>query len=137
MKKTLCILHLEDDNLAWQLVCFHLERQGIHCESRRVETKGAFIEALEKGGFDLILSDISIPGFDGMSALSIASWMRPEVPYIFVSGHPDEGLAAEALMKGASGYVLKSDVTKLALAVRRATGGSGEPAGDVPGGQNT
>src|SRR4051794_4434575 len=69
---------------------------------------------------DLILSDFTLPGFDGAIALLIANSRRPEIPFIFVSGTIGEERAVEALKCGATDYVLKDRLLRLGAAVRRA-----------------
>ena len=84
--ETLRILDLEDDPLDAELVRESLAGGGISCEITRVQTRDAFVAALEGGGFDLILSDYSLPSFDGLSALELTKELSPEVPFILVSG---------------------------------------------------
>ncbi|MGH2709550.1 MAG: diguanylate cyclase domain-containing protein, partial [Actinomycetota bacterium] len=87
---------------------------------QRVETRVALVQALEREGWDLILSDFSSPAFDGLAALRLARKQRPEVPFIFVSGTLGEEAAIGALKYGATDYVLKSRLSKLAPAVVQA-----------------
>ena len=79
-----------------------------------------FIAALEQGGFDLILADYSLPSFDGLSALKIARSGWPQLPLIFVSGTFGEEVAIEALKIGATDYVFKTRLSRLAPSVERA-----------------
>src|SRR5262249_29476084 len=75
---------------------------------------------LQKGGFELILADYTLPLFDGISALRIAQEICPQVPFIFVSGTMGEELAIEALKQGATDYVFKTRLSRIAPSVRRA-----------------
>jgi PAS domain S-box-containing protein len=102
------------------LILVTLARANIKCEAVRVDTEKDFVAALEQGGFDLILSDHSLPTFDGVSALKIALGKVPDVPFIFVSGAMGEDLAIELIKGGATDYVLKNRLSRLAPAVRRA-----------------
>src|SRR5678816_388245 len=120
MSSPLRILHLEDDAKDAELVQALLEGDGIVCQVTRVETGEEFLASLEAGGFDLILADYSLPSFDGPSALQLAVEMRPEVPFIFVSGALGEEVAIEALKIGATDYVLKERLSRTSAAVRRA-----------------
>jgi PAS domain S-box-containing protein len=120
MNAPLRILHLEDDKNDATLVQALLCQDGIACELERVDTRAAFRFALEQGGFDLILSDFSMPGFDGMSALALTRDKRPDLPFIFVSGTIGEDAAIESLKQGATDYVLKHRLERLVPAVRRA-----------------
>ena len=114
------ILHLEDDDLDAELIRDALKSAGLQCEVRCVGRRDDFEAALERDDYDLILSDYTLPGFDGVAALSIASKKRPETPFIFVSGTMGEDAAIESLVSGATDYVLKNKRARLLPAVRRA-----------------
>ena len=120
MKPKLRILNLEDELTDAELNQAMLSARWPECELVRVGTRNEFVQALEAGGFDLILSDYTIPGFDGRSALQLARERRPEVPFIFVSGTIGEDTAIEALKNGATDYVLKHRPIRLIPAVDRA-----------------
>jgi len=119
MKSPIYILHVEDNAKDAALINSTLKAGGITCETTRVQTRDDFVAALELG-FDLILSDFTLPQFDGLSALKIAHTEQPDVPVIFVSGTLGEERAIEALKSGATDYVLKEGVSRLVPAVRRA-----------------
>jgi PAS domain S-box-containing protein len=114
------ILDLEDDPVDTELIQANLMAGGISCEMTRVQTRADFEAALENGDFDLVLSDYSLPSFDGLSALKLAKEIRPEVPFILVSGVIGEERAIEVLKSGATDYVLKQRLERLVPAVRRA-----------------
>src|ERR1700730_1018709 len=113
------VLMVEDTETDAQLALRHLRMDGIDCCWTRVETEATFLAALREGVWDLILSDFSLPNFDGPSALTIAVREAPDVPFIFVSGTIGEERAIEALRRGAIDYVLKTNLKRLAPAVRR------------------
>lgn len=119
-KSPLRILHLEDDPNDAALVRSTLEAEGIHCEIACVLSREAFLAGLAEGGVDLILSDFSVPAFDGFSALEIARVHCPDVPFILVSGTLGEELAIDSLQRGATDYVLKQRLSRLVPAVHRA-----------------
>ncbi len=120
MKSPLHILLLEDDPLDAAQIQSTLKAGGIGCATTRAQSRADFVAALERGGIDLILSDFSLPGFDGLSALEIAHVKTPVTPFIFVSGTLGEERAIESLKSGATDYVLKDRLGRLAPAVRRA-----------------
>jgi PAS domain S-box-containing protein len=120
MKSSLRVLHLEDDPSDAELIPEKLAADGISCRVTRVETEVDFIASLEQGGFDLILADYTLPSFDGLSALKIAQQRRPHVPFIFVAGTLRDDLAIEALKIGATDYILKTRLSRLAPSVKRA-----------------
>jgi diguanylate cyclase (GGDEF)-like protein len=114
------MLFVEDVETDAELVVRRLRQDGIQCTYTRVETEQAFVAALRERKCDIILSDFSLPQFDGMSALALASGELPDIPFIFVSGTIGEERAIEALRCGAVDYVLKSNLKRLAPAVTRA-----------------
>jgi PAS domain S-box-containing protein len=120
------ILHLEDDPHDGELAKLILTKSWPDCEIERVETRAAYTAALERGGFSLILSDFSIPGFDGLFALRMARSRRPTTPFLFLSGTIGEDVAVESLQNGATDYVLKGRMSRLVPAVRRALAQSDE-----------
>src|SRR6266540_2663166 len=107
------ILHLEDDPADAELIRVKLKAMDIACAIERVETKADFLARLEQQCFDLIISDYTLPGFDGRSALKIARQKCPEVPFIFVSGTIGEEVAVDSLKQGATDYVLKDRLSRL------------------------
>src|SRR6202008_2151545 len=119
VKSQLRILLLEDDPNDAELVQELLSDQ-FAVEITRAQTEGEFLTALDAGPFDLILADYKLPSYDGLSALEVALARRPGVPFIFVSGTIGEDLAIEALKRGATDYVLKTRMSRLAPSVQRA-----------------
>lgn len=97
-----------------------LETQGITCATTCVQNRDDFVAALEHGGVDLVLSDFSLPAFDGLSAAGIVRAKWPAIPLILVSGTLGEELAIDSLKSGATDYVLKERLARLGPAVRRA-----------------
>ena len=114
------ILHLEDDPNDAELIQAALEADGLPVEVETVATKEDFVAALERGNFDLILSDYALPGFDGISALGIARETKPDVPFIIASGQLGEEAAVESVKSGATDYVLKQRLSRLGPSVKRA-----------------
>jgi two-component sensor histidine kinase len=114
------ILHLEDSESDAELIYSALSQGGIAWQGKRVQTREAFLEALDEGDCDVILADYSLPCFDGISALNMVREKRPEIPFIFVTGALGEERAVELLKNGATDYVLKHRLVRLPLAVSRA-----------------
>jgi len=113
-------LLLEDSAIDADLLESHLRGSGLDFALRRVTGRQTYLEAIEDGGFDIILADYSLPDFDGLSALDIAKVRYPDVPFIFVSGVVGEEFATDALKQGAVDYVLKRNLMRLPAAVDRA-----------------
>ncbi|MBZ2166811.1 sensor histidine kinase [Methanobacterium spitsbergense] len=114
------ILLVEDVELDAELTEHELTKAKINFISIRVEEEHDFRRELQEFKPDLILADHSLPHFDGVSALNIAKEISPDIPFIFVSGKIGEDFAVEMLKKGATDYVLKSNLPKLSHAVQRA-----------------
>ena len=114
------ILHLEDTDSDQMLVRETLLSELPGVEIEVVSSRETFENALHKKRFDLIISDFSLPSFDGVTALSIAKKMRPELPFIFFSGTIGEETAVDSLRSGAWDYVLKQRPARLMPAIRRA-----------------
>src|SRR5882762_1172062 len=120
MKEPLRILNLEDNANDAELNEAMISARWPHCQLIRVETKDDYVAALERADMDVILSDYTMPGFDGRSALALAHEKCPNIPFLFVSGTIGEDAAIEALKNGATDYVLKHRLMRLIPAVDRA-----------------
>jgi PAS domain S-box-containing protein len=127
-KRQLHVLHLEDNEVDHILVAELLRSNGLYCEFSVARDRVEFTIALEEGRFDLIISDYSLPSFDGQQALTVAQHAQPETPFIFFSGTIGEEIAVESLKQGATDYILKQRPTRLVAAVRRALEASAEHA---------
>ncbi|MDQ2639767.1 MAG: EAL domain-containing protein [Pseudomonadota bacterium] len=114
------ILFVEDQKADAERAIHQLKRAGMACEWRRVETEQSLLDSLDEFSPDLILSDFSLPQFDGLSALRISLEKAPLVPFVFLSGTIGEERAIQALRAGAVDYVLKENMARLAPAIRRA-----------------
>ena len=117
---SLRILLLEDDPSDAELVQATLEADQLVCDVNVIKTRAEFLTGLESQQIDLVLADYKLPSFDGLSALKLLLSIRPDLPFIFVSGTFGEESAIEALKIGATDYVLKTRLSKLVPAVRRA-----------------
>lgn len=111
---------LDDVQADAELVAFELSEAGTDFEPTFVSDKASFLAALEERLPDIILSDYSLPQFNGYEAMKIARSKYPDIPFIFVSGALGEELAIDLLKKGATDYVLKDRMSRLAPAVNRA-----------------
>lgn len=120
MAEPLKVLLVEDEPSDAELVMRELKRAGILCVGCRVDTEADFRRELDAFAPNLILSDFNMPQFDGMAALAIAHALRPDIPFIFVSGTLGEDYAIRALKSGATDYVLKENLVRLPPAAHRA-----------------
>lgn len=119
-KQGLRILLLEDVPTDAELVEQKLRSAGIEFVLTRVDNHASFLEALDRFSPEIILSDYSLPAFDGESALSLARDKAPGVPFIFVTGALGEDRAVDLLKGGATDFVLKDRLSRLPLCVKRA-----------------
>ncbi|AOP34075.1 hybrid sensor histidine kinase/response regulator [Leptospira tipperaryensis] len=113
-------LFLEDSLLDLELIQRQLRKAKIDYEPIHVSDSEGFSNAILQDKPHLILSDFSLPKYDGFSALMAAKKMCPETPFIFVSGTYGEEAAIQTLTMGATDYVLKDRIEKLLPAVQRA-----------------
>jgi signal transduction histidine kinase/DNA-binding response OmpR family regulator len=120
MMQPLHVLLLEDSLLDAELIQANLTTNWTECQLTRVENRTDFLTQLESNTFDLILSDYSLPTFDGLTALEIVRDRCPEIPFIFVSANLGEEVAIETLRNGATDYVLKQRLERLAPVAERA-----------------
>src|ERR1051326_9174480 len=120
MKAPLRILHLEDDPADSELLRAMLEMDRIIAQVDRVDGREKFLEALDSNSYDIIISDYSMPTFDGRSALVLAREHAPHTPFILLSGTIGEEAAVEVLREGATDYVPKDHPERLVASLRRA-----------------
>jgi diguanylate cyclase (GGDEF)-like protein/PAS domain S-box-containing protein len=120
MHRQIRVLLVEDRVEDAEVLLREMHLRGLDVVSRRVDTSADFEEALADFAPDLILSDYTLPGFDGTDALQIARSRRPDTPFIFVSGTIGEERAIQALKQGAVDYVLKESRARLVPAMERA-----------------
>jgi diguanylate cyclase (GGDEF)-like protein/PAS domain S-box-containing protein len=117
---TLRLLFAEDNPDDAELQLREIRRAGLRVTHKVVDTAEAFSGALRSFVPDIILSDFSMPQFDGMEALRLAREIAPHTPFIFVSGTLGEEYAIRALKNGATDYVVKTNLARLPAAVERA-----------------
>ncbi|MGI9152780.1 MAG: response regulator, partial [Rubrivivax sp.] len=118
-QQRLHILHLEDSEDDHALTVLQLRRAGLQAEFTRVDDLRAFEAALAQP-WDAILSDYNLPGFTGLDALAVFRASGLVLPFILVSGEIGEDTAVEAMRSGASDYLLKQNLARLAPALERA-----------------
>jgi two-component system, cell cycle sensor histidine kinase and response regulator CckA len=114
------ILMLEDVPMDAELVEYELQRSHIPFDARCVDTQEAFLQELEDFRPDLILSDFTLPRFDGMTALSLARERAPAVPFLIVTGSVNEETAVGCMKAGATDYLLKSNLARIGPAIEAA-----------------
>lgn len=114
------ILQLEDLPSDAYLVSREVKKVLTPCEFRVVETKEAFLAALLEFKPHIILSDVSIPGFDWRYALRLTALHAPKTPFIVVSGTASEDMGMDCIQEGAKDYICKESIQKLGPAILKA-----------------
>lgn len=114
------ILQVEDSEMDAELISTQLLDAGLEAEFLCVDSADGLRRAIEDFHPDLVLSDLSMPGFSGHEALRLVRENLPQVPFIFVSGTMGEETAVQALQQGASDYILKDKTARLPNAAARA-----------------
>src|SRR6266404_538908 len=114
------ILMLEDLVTDAQLIQRELRQASIKFVSERVENKEAFLKALVTFQPDIVLSDYSLPQFNGLDALRLLKEKGSEIPFILITGSLTEEVAVECMKEGAHDYILKTSLKRLPSAVLNA-----------------
>lgn len=120
MRTSFRLLLVEDSSQDAELVLETLRGAGLDPLCRRVDTKEDYLRELNVSSPDLILSDFSLPQFDGKAALQLLKATGLEIPFIIVSGCIGEDMAVECMKAGASDYLLKDRLGRLPHAVSQA-----------------
>lgn len=120
MKKSIKILLVEDSLSDAQLIWSNISRSKIEFVKEHVDTERDYISALKLLVPDLIISDFSMPQFDGMTALMIRNDLTPDIPFLIVTGAHNEEIAVECMKSGADDYVIKQNLSRLGEAIKSA-----------------
>jgi len=119
MAHLLNVLIVEDSSTDAELLVRELRRAGFDPQWTRVETEATFLAALQSAP-ELILSDYSMPQFDGLHAFKLLCETGRDIPFILVSGTVGEEIAVEAMRTGVTDYLLKDRLGRLGSSVERA-----------------
>jgi signal transduction histidine kinase len=120
MRKELDILIIEDVPRDAEAIEAELRQEAVAFRARRLETREQFIEALENAPPDIVLSDFTLPEFNALEALRVLQEIRPDIPFILVTGMRSEEVAVECIKEGADDYILKWSLKRLPTAIRSA-----------------
>ena len=113
------VVIVEDQEDDASLMLCELRRAQFEPEFERVETEQELKAALEKGGWDIVLSDHGLPRFNSLQALNMLNQSELDLPFIIVSGSIEEDLAVAAMKSGAHDYIMKNNLARLGPAVER------------------
>ena len=118
-EKLLKILHIEDSPRDAEIIREKLISAGFSLHLDWAANEQEFTSFLQSGGYDLVLADYELPGFNAPAALELTKSLCPGIPFICVSGAIGEDKAVELLKQGATDYVSKNRLDKLPLAIER------------------
>ncbi|MBJ6724003.1 PAS domain S-box protein [Geomesophilobacter sediminis] len=118
MKQAIRILIIDDSPEDATLIALQLQKE-FEPSYERVQTAEELEQALDRGGWQLVISDFVMPGFSGLAALKLLQDRDLDLPLIMVSGQMGEDLAVEAMRAGAQDYLVKNNLTRLIPAVKR------------------
>jgi PAS domain S-box-containing protein len=118
--RPLRILIVEDVKSDIALLLLVLQQGGFEVSYEAVATQAAMRTALRNQQWDVITSDHGMPQFSGPAALTLALELRPDVPFIIVSGEIDIDLAVALIKAGALEYVQKKQLARLVTVIERA-----------------
>lgn len=120
MNRKIKILNLEDSFKDSELIQSLIESGEIEHDYFVADNEIDYINILDTENIDIILSDYSLPCYNGNEALKIAKEKYPNIPFIFVSGAMGEDRAIDSMLNGATDYVLKTKLERLVPAIKRA-----------------
>jgi PAS domain S-box-containing protein len=119
VNRTLRVLVVEDCENDALLLLRELQRAGYAVTSKRVDTESGMQAALAEGGFDVVISDFSMPTFGALAALELLKASGHDLPFLIVSGTIGEETAVECLRAGAHDFLVKGRLTRLPNAIER------------------
>ncbi|HEX5070463.1 MAG TPA: ATP-binding protein [Vicinamibacterales bacterium] len=119
MTRPVTVLMVEDSDDDAQLLKRELQRQGFEPDVTRVDTGPDLRSALIAKDWDIVISDHNMPGFSGDEALRLVKLFDPDLPFIVVSGTRGEEHAVDAMRAGASDFIVKARLHRLAPVVER------------------
>lgn len=119
-QSSLRVLIVEDVPSDVELVLREMQKLDFEIVHKVVDSRDPYIETVEEFEPDIILSDYSMPSFDGMAALKILQEKKPGIPFIIVTGTQNEEVAVECMKAGAADYMIKENLRRLGPAVMAA-----------------
>ncbi len=119
MNRPLKVLFVEDVEDDVMLIVRELKHGGFEPTFKRVDNPKDLEKALYMETWDIILSDYSMPHFNGIAALKLVQRANQNIPFILISGTIGEDIAVTAMKAGANDYIMKSNLTRLVPAINR------------------
>lgn len=101
------ILIVDDDAALLQALPQVVDLRMKNVQVETTDSAQHALERIKEYDFDAVISDIKMPGMDGIELLSHVRELRPDTPVLLITGHGDHGLAIKAIRGGAYDYILK------------------------------
>ena len=120
MDKALNILVIEDEDADYQLLTRHLQNGGLQFTAHRIATAAGLKDALRQGGWDLVITDYTLPDINIREKLHFIMAKLPDAPVIMTSGTIGETAAVELLRSGVEDFINKDNLARLIPGIRRA-----------------
>ena len=119
MTKHINLLLIEDSDDDAALLLLELKRGGFSVSHQRVDNREDLSHALAAQTWDIVISDYSMPHFDGIAALHEVNTAELDIPFIIVSANIGEEIAVMAMKAGAHDYIMKGNLKRLLPAIER------------------
>ena len=120
MTKKIKILHVEDSEKDFFLIMRELRKGGFEPTATRIDTEDGFMAQLTNGIWDIIFCDIKLPAFSATKALQRYCDIKPDIPFIVITGKVSAETVVELVRSGATDYVMKDNLARLNMVVERA-----------------
>ena len=105
MKNTIIVLVVDDEAMIRNLVERILSKEGYNI--LQAQDGEAALDIVNSQKVDIIVSDMNMPGMDGLCLLKILKKVRPEIGVVMMTGEGDEYTVKDALLAGADEYIAK------------------------------
>ena len=119
MPKDLKVLLVEDCESDAELIIYELKKAGFSPYTLRVDTRETMLTALRDTDWEIVLSDNAMPKFSSLEALRLKMDIKPDLPFIIVSGYLSDEIVFEAMSSGCREYVLKNCIGNLGIVIKR------------------
>jgi signal transduction histidine kinase len=119
MSEIINLLVIEDCADDLELLLRELKRNDFSPQYACVQSAEGLQPLLQGRDWDVIISDYKMPAFDARAALELVKASGRDIPFVVVSGTIGEALAVELMRAGASDYIMKNNLQRLAEVVRR------------------
>ena len=125
------VLVVDDDTAIGRVLVALLGQRGL--EAHHVASAEEAVRALDARPYDVVLSDVRMPGMDGMALLDHVGARFPYVPVVLITAHGSVALAVEAMKRGAADFVQKPfDKDEIGFVIEKALASSRRERVEAP-----